>query len=64
MSTVLDGMETFAMAYLDDIIVFSRSPEEHFEHLQRVFDRLKLKLSKCQFLSEETKYLGFVIRTE
>ena len=69
MSIVLDGMETFAMAYLDDIMVFSRSPEEHFEHLQRVFDRLKrhglkLKLSKCQFLREETKYLGFVINKD
>ena len=52
MPIVLDEMETFAM---DDIMVFSRSLEEHFEHLQRVFDRLKrhdlkLKLSKCQFL--------------
>ena len=60
MSIVLNGMEMFAMAYLDDIMVFSRSPEEHFEHLQQVFDRLrrhglKLKLSKCQFLREETK---------
>ena len=69
MSIVLGGMETFAMAYLDEIMVFSRSPEEHFEHLQRVFDRLrrhgpKLKLSTCQFLREETKYLGFVINKD
>ena len=41
MSIVLDGMETFTMAYLDDIMVFSRSPEEHFEDLQWVFDSLK-----------------------
>ena len=69
MSTVLDGMETFVMAYLDDIMVFFRSHEEQFEHLQRVSDRLKrhglkLKLSKCQFLREETKYLGFVINKD
>ena len=69
MSIVLDGMETFAMAYLDDIMVFSRSPEEHIEHLQRVFDSLKrhglkLKLLKCQFLREKTKYLGFVINND
>lgn len=61
MSIVLNGMETFTMTYLDD-----RSPEQHFEHLQQVFDclkrhGLKLKLSKCQFLREETKYLGFMI---
>ena len=69
MSIVLDEMGTFAIPYLDDIMVFSRSPEEHFKHLQRVFDRLKghgleLKLSKCQFLREETKYLGFVINKD
>ena len=69
MSIVLDGMETFAMAYLDDIMVFLRSPEEHFEHLLQVFDRprrhgLKLKLSICQFLREEKKYLGFVINKD
>ena len=66
---VLDGMETFAMAHLDDIMVFSRSPEDNFEHLQRLFNHLKkhgfkLKLSKCQFLREETKYLGFGINKD
>ena len=64
MSIILSGMEGFSMAYLDDVLVFSRTPEEHFQHLQIVFDRLrhrlKLKLPKCQFLREETKYLGFV----
>ena len=69
MSIVLNGMETFAMAYLDNIMVFSRSLEEHFEHFQQVFDRLrrhglKLKLSKCQFLRVETKYLGFVMNKD
>lgn len=69
MSIVLNGTEAFAMAYLDDIRVFSKSPEEHFEHLQKVFDRLrehglKLKLSKCQFMKGETKYLGFIINKE
>ncbi len=54
MSIVLDGMETFAMAYLDDIMV-SDCLKRH---------GLKLKLSKCQFLREETKYLGFVINKD
>ena len=66
MSIVLEGLEDHAMAYLDDILVFSKTPEEHFRHLQEVFNRLrnhnlKLKLKKCQFLQEGTKYLGFVI---
>lgn len=66
MSVVLGGMVMFIMAYLDDILVFSETLEQHFDHLRQVLGhlrkhRLKLKLSKCQFLKEETKYLGFVI---
>ena len=63
MSMVLEG---FAMAYFDDVLVFSKTPEEHLAHLQQVMDRLrehnlKTKLPKCQFMKEETKYLGFII---
>ena len=66
MSMVLEGLEGFAMAYLDDVLVFSKTPEEHLAHLQQVMDRLrehnlKIKLPKCQFMKEETKYLGFII---
>lgn len=51
MAVVLDGLESFAIAYLDDILVFSSTLEEHLEHTQIVFDRLrknglKLKLKK------------------
>lgn len=30
------GIENFAMAYLDDILVFSETPEQHFDHLKQV----------------------------
>ena len=49
MSVVLQDLGKFAMAYLDDIIIFSPSIEEHIKHIQLVFDRLrhhlKLKIS-------------------
>jgi hypothetical protein len=66
MAVVLDGLESFAIAYLDDILIFSSILEEHFEHAQIVFERLrkiglKLNMKKCGFLQEETTYLGFVI---
>ena len=35
------GLEGFAMAYLDDMLVFSKTPEEHLVHLQQVMDRLR-----------------------
>ena len=66
MSVVLAGLKNFSMAYLDDILVFLSSASEHPQHLQAVFKRLqshglKVKLPKCQFMNEETSYLGFVI---
>ena len=47
----------FAMGYLDDIIIYSRSEEEHLEHLEEIFSRLKaaglkLKLGKCCFFKK------------
>ncbi|MCG8078877.1 MAG: DDE-type integrase/transposase/recombinase [Candidatus Thiodiazotropha taylori] len=66
MSHVLEGLDRFTVAYLDDILIFSRTLEEHLTHIQNVFDRLRkhslrLKLKKCSFLKSETNYLGFVI---
>ena len=66
MSIVLQGQEDYALAYLDDILVFSDTAENHLKHIQKVFDslkrhNLKLKPSKCEFFKEETQYLGFRI---
>ena len=65
-SVVLQGCNNFATAYLDDIMIFSSTLEEHLEHLSIIFGKLrqhnlKLKLKKCSFLKIETNYLGFVI---
>ena len=54
---------TYALIYLDDIIVFSDTEKEHVKHLAAVFERfrkhgLKLKPSKCEFFKEEINYLG------
>lgn len=54
------------LLYLDDIIIFSSSFEEHLQRLQLVLTRLqnnhlKLKLSKCHFFQTEVKYLGHVV---
>ena len=65
-SVVLHEWDDFAMAYLDDIIIFSLTLEEHMKHIQKVFHDLrqcdlKLKLPKCKFIQDQTQYLGFVI---
>ena len=56
----------WCIIYLDDIIVFSRTPEEHIHRLRAVFEKLKaaglkLKPSKCDFFKKEIKYLGHVV---
>ena len=55
MSKALTSLNHFAFTYLDDVLIFSKSWEEHLQHLNTVFNRfksagLKIKLSKCQFL--------------
>ena len=57
----------FAIAYLDDIIIFSKTPQEHLSHICMVFEQLKtanlsLKKSKCSFFSKEIQYLGHILR--
>ena len=57
---------TYSLIFLDDVIVFSWTEEEHLHHLQVVFGRflehgLKLKPSKCHFLQDEITFLGHEI---
>lgn len=57
------------LIYLDDIIIFSRTFEEHLERLKLVFDRLrkhglKLKPQKCNLLRKQVQYLGHVVSSE
>ena len=59
----------FAMGYLDDIIIFSKNEEEHLQHLEEIFERLrkaglKLKLQKCSFFKKHIQYLGHIISDE
>ena len=56
----------FSRAYIDDVIVYSSTWEEHLEHLRQVFTclrraNLSLKLSKCQFGLKQVEHLGHVI---
>lgn len=66
MDKVLMGAAAYAMCYIDDIIIFSETLDDHLKHLEDVLERLqkaglKLKLSKCEFLMHEVKYLGHII---
>ena len=66
MSIVLPSQEDFALANLDDILIFSNNVEGHLKRIDRVLcslrkHKLKLKPSKREFFQKETQYLGFKI---
>lgn len=54
------------LCYVDDILVFSKTFDQHLQHLDQVFQTLRrsgltLKPSKCQFAAPRVKYLGHII---
>jgi hypothetical protein len=62
MDNVLGGLD-FCFAYLDDILVFSRSTEEHEQHLRILFEQLQrygilINPAKCVFRTHEVTFLG------
>ena len=68
MNKVLDNCP-FAMTYLDDIIIFSDTEEEHLAHIEEIFKRLeaadlKMKRSKCDFFKKHIYYLGHLISAD
>ena len=62
-------LDTFVSAYLDDILVYSKSNAEHYDHLRKVSERLRMhklyaKRSKCELFKKEVKFLGHVLSSE
>ena len=61
-----DFLDNFVVVYLDDIVVYSRTLEDHVKHLQMVFLRLRdnhlyVKREKCAFAQKRINFLGHVI---
>ncbi|KAK2577718.1 hypothetical protein KPH14_012879 [Odynerus spinipes] len=61
-----NNLSAFCINYIDDIIIFSKSFEEHMGHLQKVLraiyeEGFRLKFEKCSFAKSEVKYLGHII---
>ena len=67
METCLGDLHlNWCIIYLDDVIVFSKTPKEHIERLEAVFRKiseagLKLKPSKCEFFKSRIHYLGHIV---
>jgi len=58
--------DKFFIIYLDDILIFSKTREEHFKHVKQVLDVLKkdklyFNMSKCEFGKTSLVYLGQIV---
>ncbi|GBG86809.1 hypothetical protein CBR_g42092 [Chara braunii] len=62
-------LDRFVLVYLDDILVYSRTLEDHLGHLRRVLETLrsaknKVNRDKCEFVRQELEYLSHFVTPE
>ena len=63
---LLDYLDVFYVAYLDDILIYSETQAEHEIHVKQILTRLRnaglqADIKKCEFNVQQTKFLGFII---
>jgi hypothetical protein len=64
--TLMNYLNEFVVAYLDNIIVYSNSKKEHIQHVRKILQRLRetniqADVDKCEFHTIETKFLEMII---
>src|ERR1041384_1741879 len=62
-------LDQFVVVFIDDILVYSKNPEEHDRHLRIVLQtvrekQLYAKLSKCEFWLQEVAFLGHIVSAD
>ena len=62
----MEFLDKFVVVFIDDILVFSKTEDEHTEHLRLVLQKLRehklyAKRSKCEFWLKEVSFLGHVV---
>jgi hypothetical protein len=65
-SVFMSELDKFAMVFIDDILIYSKSEEEHAHHLRVILQRLRdhqlyAKFSKCAFCLRKVPFIGHVI---
>jgi hypothetical protein len=65
-SFFMQELNKFVVVFIDDILIYSKNPEDHAMHLRIVLQRLRdhhlyAKFSKCEFWLDTVKFLGHTI---
>jgi hypothetical protein len=68
-SVFMDYLNKFVVVFIDDILIYSQSEEEHVDHLKMVLQRLQehqlyAELSKCEFWTDKVLFLGHIINKD
>jgi hypothetical protein len=66
---LMEFLDKFVIVFIDDILVYSKSKEEHEKHLRAILEKLRehqqyAKFSKCEFWLDEVGFLGHMITKE
>jgi hypothetical protein len=62
-------LDVFVVVYLDDILVYSKTYEEHVQHVRLILTvlrdaDLRIKVEKTEFHKQEVKFLGYIVSRE
>jgi hypothetical protein len=65
----MEELDLFVIIFIDDILIYSKSVEEHGQHLRVVLGKLRkhqlyAKFSKCEFWLQRASFLGHVLTVE
>jgi hypothetical protein len=68
-SVFMPGLDKFVVVFIDDILIYSKTDEDHANHLRVILQRLRdhrlyAKFSKCEFWLDSVKFLGHTISSE
>jgi hypothetical protein len=68
-SVFMNYLDKFVEVFIDDVLIYSQSEEEHVDHLKMLLQRLRehqlyAKLRKCEFWIDEVLFLGHIINKD
>jgi hypothetical protein len=63
---LMNYLDEFVIAYLDDIVIYSNSKKKHVQHVRKILQRLReaniqIDVNKCEFHITETKFLEMIV---